>query len=120
MAAVISRAQAIDLDAADPLAPWRERFVTPEFTYLVGNSLGMAPRATLRPARRRCSTTSGPAPSSRSWEHWIDLPARVGDRLAPVIGAAAGTVVVHDSTTVNLYQAVHAALGCRHPRSAQR
>ena len=46
----------------------------------------------------------------RSWDHWLDLPRRVGDRLAPIIGAPAGSVVVHDSTTVNLYQLVHAAL----------
>ena len=111
MAAVISRAQAIDLDAADPLAPWRERFVTPEVS-----STSSATRSAWRRAPR-CARLDdvarrgvGRAPSSRSWEHWIDLPARVGDRLAPVIGAAAGTVVVHDSTTVNLYQAVHAAL----------
>lgn len=110
MAAVISRAQAIDLDAADPLAPWRERFVTPEFTYLVGNSLGMAPRAT-RARLDALLDKEWAGALVASWEHWIDLPTRVGDRLAPVIGAAAGTVVVHDSTTVNLYQAVHAALG---------
>ena len=46
----------------------------------------------------------------RSWEHWLDLPTRVGDRLALILGAPAGSIVVHDSTTVNLYQLVHAAL----------
>ena len=49
----------------------------------------------------------------RSWDHWLDLPSRVGDRLAPIIGAPPGTVIVHDSTTVNLYQLVHAALALR-------
>ena len=111
MAAVISRAQAIDLDAADPLAPWRERFVTPD-VHLPRRQLARHGAARRRaPGSTRCSTRSGPARSIGSWDHWLDLPARVGDRLAPVIGAAAGTVVVHDSTTVNLYQLVHAALG---------
>ena len=39
-----------------------------------------------------------------SWDHWLDMPQRVGDRLAPLIGAQPGEVAVHDSTTVNLYQ----------------
>ena len=55
----------------------------------------------------------------RSWEQgqWLDLPTRVGDRLAPVIGAPAGSVIVHDSTTVGLYQLVHAALAWRPDRT---
>ncbi|MEO6651370.1 MAG: aminotransferase class V-fold PLP-dependent enzyme, partial [Ilumatobacteraceae bacterium] len=52
-----------------------------------------------------------------SWEHWIDMPQRVGATLAPLIGARPGEVVVHDSTTVNLYQLVRAALRLRADRS---
>ena len=57
--------------------------------------------------------TTDPAPGRG---RWLDLPQRVGDRLAPVIGARPGEVVVHDSTTVNLYQLVHAALALRPDR----
>jgi len=107
---VIGREEAEALDAADPLASWRRRFVTPEgLVYLDGNSLGMAPIAVLE----RLATVAGGEWAEgliRSWDHWAELPRRVGDRLAPIIGAAPGSVVVHDSTTVNLYQLVHAAL----------
>ncbi|MGH9269983.1 MAG: aminotransferase class V-fold PLP-dependent enzyme [Ilumatobacteraceae bacterium] len=107
---MISRQEAAELDAADPLAAWRGRFVTPDgLVYLDGNSLGMAPRAALE----RLGAVANEEWADgliRSWDHWVDLPSRVGDRLAPVIGAPPGSVVVHDSTTVNLYQLVHAAL----------
>ena len=105
-----TRAEAEALDAVDPLAPWRDRFVTPDgLVYLDGNSLGMAPVAALE----RLTEVAGSDWAHgliRSWDHWLDLPRRVGDRLAPIIGAPAGSVVVHDSTTVNLYQLVHAGL----------
>jgi kynureninase len=113
---VITRDDAHDLDASDELWPWREQFVTPdELVYLDGNSLGMAPRAALD---RLAGVAAGEWAHGliRSWEHWLDLPARVGARLAPIVGAPPGTVVVHDSTTVNLYQLVHAALAMRSDR----
>ena len=98
------------MDVADPLGAWRERFVTPEaLVYLDGNSLGMAPRAALD-ALAAVAGDEWADGLIRSWDHWVDLPARVGDRLSPIIGAPAGSVVVHDSTTVNLHQLVHAAL----------
>jgi kynureninase len=107
---MISRDDAAALDAADPLAPWRSRFLTPEaIVYLDGNSLGMAPRAALDRVHEVAATEWGDG-LIRSWEHWLDLPRRVGDRLAPIVGAPPGSIVVHDSTTVNLYQLVHAAL----------
>lgn len=117
LAAMISRADARDLDAGDDLGSWREHFVVPDaLVYLDGNSLGMAPRAALD---RLAGVAAGEWAQGlmRSWEHWLDLPTRVGDRLAPVIGAPAGTVAVHDSTTVNLYQLVHAALARRPDRT---
>jgi kynureninase len=105
-----TRADAEGLDAADPLAPWRERFVTPDgVVYLDGNSLGMTPRATLDRLQEVAAIEWADG-LIRSWDHWLDLPRRVGDRLAPIIGAPAGSVVVHDSTTVDLYQLIHAAL----------
>ncbi|MET0325908.1 MAG: kynureninase [Ilumatobacteraceae bacterium] len=105
-----SRAAAEALDAADPLAPWRDRFVTPDgLVYLDGNSLGMAPVAALDRLAEVAGTDWAQG-LIRSWDHWLDLPRQVGDRLAPIIGAPAGSVVLHDSTTVNLYQLVHAGL----------
>jgi kynureninase len=107
---VIGRDEAAALDAADPLAPWRSKFLTREgIVYLDGNSLGMAPVATLERLHEVAGTEWGSG-LIRSWDHWLDLPRRVGDRLAPIVGAPPGSIVVHDSTTVNLYQLVHAAL----------
>lgn len=109
-AGVTDRSAAEELDRNDRLAAWRLEFVDPDVVYLDGNSLGMAPVATID---RVGEVLNGEWAGGliRSWDHWLELPSRVGDRLAPVIGAQAGTVVVHDSTTVNLYQAVHAAIG---------
>ena len=108
---MISRADAEALDAADPLASWRERFVTPDGARLPRRQLARDDAAAPRSSGcRRSPAPSGPSGLIRSWDHWLDLPRRVGDRLAPIIGAAPGSVVVHDSTTVNLYQLVHAAL----------
>ena len=103
--------RAEQLDAADPLASWRDEFDVPdrELAYLDGNSLGMPPRRTL--ARVTAMMRDGWAGELiNGWEHWLELPQRVGDMLAPLIGAGPGEVVVHDSVTVNVYQLVRAAL----------
>jgi kynureninase len=118
-----SREQAVALDAADPLAGWRDQFdlTAPglhgrDLVYLDGNSLGRTP---LRTIERLDAVVRGEWARDliRSWDHWLDLPQRVGDRLAPLIGAGAGEVAVHDSTSVNLYQLVHGALGLRPDRT---
>ena len=108
-----------ELDAADPLAEWRDQFdiADPDLTYLDGNSLGMPPRRT----RQRIDelVRDGWAINLiRGWDEWLDMPIRVGDLLAPLIGADSGEVVVHDSVTVNLYQLVRAALRLRPDRRA--
>lgn len=107
-----------DLDAADALAGWRDEFHVPdpELAYLDGNSLGMLPKRTVARVDSVMREEWGGA-LIRSWEDWVDLPRRVGDLLAPVIGARPGEVVVHDSTTVNLYQLVRAALRLRTDRT---
>ena len=109
--------EAGELDRADPLAGWRDEFVIadPELAYLDGNSLGMPPRRAFERVERvmRDDWAGG---LIRSWDHWLDLPQRVGDQLAPVIGADPGEVVVHDSTTVNLFQLITAAIGLRTDR----
>jgi kynureninase len=109
---LVTRAAA--LDAADPLAGWRDEFHVPdpELAYLDGNSLGMPPKRTLTRIDEVLREEWGRT-LIRSWHDWVGLPRRVGDGLAPLIGARPGEVVVHDSTTVNLYQLVRAALRLR-------
>jgi kynureninase len=111
------RDEALALDAANPLAPWRERFVVPDpdLAYLDGNSLGMPPAATVE-AVLAVMTGDWATGLIGSWDHWVDLPFEVGDLLAPLIGAGPGEVVVHDSVTVDLYQLLHAALRLRPDR----
>jgi kynureninase len=114
---MIDRAAALALDAADPLSSWRNEFVIGDdsLLYLDGNSLGMLPRRTV--ARlQRVMQEEWASGLIRSWDDWLDLPGRVGDRLAPLIGANAGEVAVHDSTTINLYQLVVAACAMRPDR----
>jgi kynureninase len=110
----LSRAAAVAADATDPLAGFRERFVHAgaERIYLDGNSLGRMPVAT----RDRLAALSAEWAERLvgGWPEWIDAPARVGDLLAEhVLGAAPGEVLVCDSTTVNLYKLVGAALDAR-------
>lgn len=96
----------------------RERFALPEGTiYLDGNSLGPLPRAVPARLAEVVSTQWGEG-LIRSWNthDWIDLPGRVGDRIARLIGAAPGTVTVADSTSVNLFKALVAALRLRPER----
>ncbi len=103
------------LDAADPLAPFRARFVIadPELIYLDGNSLGRLPAATAERLARVVGDEWG-RELIRGWDHWLDEPLRVGDRLAEaVLGAKVGEVIVSDSTSVNFYKLALAALQAR-------
>lgn len=100
------------LDAADPLAPFRGRFVIsdPDLIYLDGNSLGRLPRATADEIRHAVEAEWG-GELIGGWRHWMDLGRQVGDMLAgPVLDAAPGEVIVSDSTSVNLYKLAAAAL----------
>jgi kynureninase len=110
----LDRAQASKLDAADPLACYRERFLLtdPALIYLNGNSLGALPRATLERMQTVYREEWGTA-LARSWDHWVDLPARAGDVVGGLVGAAPGQVIVTDNTTVNLYKLATAALDAR-------
>ena len=113
------RARAAELDAADPLAAFRDRFALggEPLIYLDGNSLGPLPLAT----RARIAAVVSDEWGSglvRSWRDWIELPAQAGDLIgAQLIGAAPGQVLVCDSTTVNLYKLACAALDARPGRS---
>ncbi|MDB5909151.1 MAG: kynU [Massilia sp.] len=107
-----TRTDCLALDARDPLAPLRARFDLPEgVIYLDGNSLGARPKAALARVQQVVAEEWG-RDLIRSWNTagWFDLPKRLGDRLAPLIGARAGEVVVTDSTSLNLFKALAAAL----------
>jgi kynureninase len=103
------------LDAADPLAAFRERFVPtePGVVYLDGNSLGRPTKASIERVNEVAATWS--TRLIRGWEDgWLELPLVAGDALAAgVLGARPGEVAVTDSTTVNLYRLAVAALDAR-------
>lgn len=101
------------LDAADPLAAMRARFALPEgVIYLDGNSLGALPAAAPATIAELVERQWG-NDLITSWNKhgWIDSPATLGAKLAPLIGAAADEVLVCDSTSVNLFKLLVAALG---------
>jgi kynureninase len=113
----LRRADAEALDAADPLAAFRERFVDADedARYLDGNSLGRLPVATR--ARLREAVEAWGEQLVGGWEAWIDAPTRIGNELAEgVLGAGPGEVLVGDSTTVNLYKLCAAVLDAEGPR----
>ncbi len=103
------------LDAADPFARTRQQFdLPPGIIYLDGNSLGALPRAVKGRIAEVVATQWGEG-LIRSWNthDWIDLPGRVGDRIARLIGAAPKTVMTADSTSVNLFKVLVTALRLR-------
>ena len=110
--------RAFELDSTDPLAHWRDRFVIddPDLSYLDGNSLGMLPRTTVHRIHEVMNDEWGSG-LIRSWRKWLELPLIVGNELAPLLGADDGEVVVHDSTSVNLHQLLHAAVRLRPERA---
>jgi kynureninase len=111
----MTRDDALALDAADPLARFRDAFDLPAgLAYLDGNSLGPPPRATLERLERVAREEWGQG-LIRSWNtaHWIDAPLRVGGKIARLIGARPSEVVVADSTTVNLFKLAAGALSLR-------
>jgi kynureninase len=111
----LTRAECQALDAADPLAAWRDRFALPEgVIYLDGNSLGPLPKATAGMlddvVRRQWGQDL-----ITSWNRhgWVDLPQRLGGKVARLIGAHGHEVIVADSISVNLFKLVAAALSLR-------
>jgi kynureninase len=110
----LERTYAEELDKADPLGGYRDRFALddPSLVYLNGNSLGALPLATMRRMETMLREEWGTA-LARSWDHWVDLPRRAGDLVGELVGAAPGQVIVADNTTVNLYKLASAALDAR-------
>lgn len=111
----ITRTDLEALDRADELAPLRELFTIPEgVIYLDGNSLGALPKATPARVAEVVQREWGQG-LIRSWNDagWMATPARVGDKIARLVGAPAGSVMVADSTSVNLFKLLGAALAAR-------
>lgn len=113
-----SRADAQTLDHRDPLAPKRAEFLVPEgLVYLDGNSLGVLPKSVPQHLDQVVREQWG-QDLIQSWNKhtWIDLPTRVGAKIAKLIGAQPGEVVAADSTSVNLFKVLLAALRLRPER----
>ena len=117
-----TRQDCLALDANDPLAPLREQFALPAGKiYLDGNSLGVMPRTA--PARvAQVVTQEWGQDLIESWNSagWIDLPQRIGDKIARLVGVDAGELVVADSTSVNLFKVLSAALTLTSANAAPR
>ena len=107
------------MDAADPLRSMRDRFILPKgVIYLDGNSLGAASHAVFDELQK-ASTQEWAQDLIRAWNTagWFDMPTMLGDQLGRLIGAAAGQTVVCDTTSINIYKVLHAALEMRPDRS---
>ncbi|MER5471787.1 kynureninase [Streptomyces sp. NPDC002935] len=104
-------ARAAELDAADELAGLRKQFVLDDVVYLDGNSLGALPTGVPGRVEDVVRRQWGEL-RIRSWEEsgWWTAPERIGDRIAPLVGAAAGQIVVGDSTSVNVFKALVGAV----------
>lgn len=114
-----AHARAEALDAVDPLGAFRERFSIDDrdLVYLDGNSLGRLPRSTADRLERMVRTEWG-GELVRGWDHWLDEPVRVGERIGrEIVGARPGETLVSDSTTVNLFKLSAAALDARPGRT---
>jgi kynureninase len=112
MSQILTRADLEALDRADPLRPFRERFELPDgVIYLDGNSLGALPKATPDRVDRVMREEWG-RDLIRSWNKhgWIDLQSRVGAKIGRLIGAGEGETIVADSTSINVFKALSAAL----------
>jgi kynureninase len=100
------------LDRQDTLAPYRERFVSndPGLIYLDGNSLGRLPRSVIERMKVLVEEEWG-TDLIRGWNKgWWEAPSRIGEKIASLLGAAPGQVVVGDQTSINLFKLATAAL----------
>ena len=119
----MTRDRCLSLDAADPLAPLRGQFALDGVDaggviYLDGNSLGALPAAVPDRIKTVIEDEWGVG-LVRSWNSagWITASQRIGDKIARLVGAGPGEVVVADSTSANLYKALSAAIAVVHARS---
>ncbi|MDQ7019714.1 MAG: kynureninase [Robiginitomaculum sp.] len=110
-----SRQSLAKRDAKDPLGAFRDEFILPRgVIYLDGNSLGAMPKAAMARSQELVSQEWG-QDLITSWNRhgWFDLPTRLGDKLADLIGAKNGEVLITDSTGINLYKLLSMALDLR-------
>lgn len=110
--AELTRAACEHADRDDPLAGCRDAFALPEsVVYLDGNSLGAMPRAAATRAQEVVAAEWG-ADLIASWNthHWFELPTRIGAKIARLIGGEAGGCVAADTTSINLFKVLSAAL----------
>ena len=106
------------LDRDDPLAAYRKLFALPDgIIYLDGNSLGALPKS-VAPRMAAMVADEWGRDLITSWNvhDWIDLPRRVGNKIAPLIGAEPGTVAAADSTSINIFKLLSVALQQRPER----
>ena len=114
-----SRSFAKNLDAQDPLAPFRSHFVIadPELIYLDGNSLGRLTHASIDRVQHLVEEEWG-RDLIRGWnENWWEAPVRVGEKIARLVGAASGQVIACETVSVNLFKLAAAALPLRPNRT---
>ena len=110
--APITLADCLERDAQDPLRLLRDQFNLPDgVVYLDGNSLGAMPRSAAAKVAQAVTEEWGQG-LIRSWNSagWFELPQRLGDKIGTLVGASAGTLVATDSTSINLYKVLSAAL----------
>ena len=119
---MMTRAHCQAADSLDPLAGFRQLFALPPgVIYLDGNSLGARPHAALARSQQVVADEWGNG-LIRSWNDagWFDLPSRLGDKLGQLIGAAPGETVITDTTSLNLFKALAAAVRIQQQDQPQR
>ena len=112
---MFTRQDALDLDAKDPLAKYRDLFVftDPDVCYLDGNSLGRLPKSTVETINKFLIEGWG-TKIVDGWGEWIDKAETTGDLIGrAALGAAAGQTLAMDTTSVNFYRLVRAAISAR-------
>lgn len=117
-----TREACVAADRQDPLAPLKARFdLPPGVLYMDGNSLGVMPRAAAARAAEVITQEWGTG-LIRSWNTagWFELPSRLGDKLASLLGAREGELVITDTTSLNIFKALAASLRIQQKRQPKR
>ncbi|CUJ69728.1 Kynureninase [Achromobacter xylosoxidans] len=117
-----TREACVAADRQDPLAPLKARFdLPPGVLYMDGNSLGVMPRAAAARAAEVITQEWGTG-LIRSWNTagWFELPSRLGDKLAGLLGAKEGELVITDTTSLNIFKALAASLRIQQKRQPKR
>lgn len=117
-----TRESCVAADRQDPLAPLKARFdLPPGVLYMDGNSLGVMPRAAAARAAEVITQEWGTG-LIRSWNTagWFELPSRLGDKLAGLLGAKQGELVITDTTSLNIFKALAASLRIQQKRQPKR